>query len=49
MLTDNYSPGAADWFRDLAERVPAAFLDVISAVMVPEVATELLFVCEKPQ
>ncbi|MCP2342958.1 class I SAM-dependent methyltransferase [Actinomadura rupiterrae] len=47
-LTSRYGEAAASWYRDLAERVPAALLDTASAVMAPEVATELLFLCRRP-
>lgn len=47
-LADRYGPGAADWYRDLAERVPAALLATVSAVSAPETATELLYVCRRP-
>lgn len=47
-LDRRYGVGAADWYRDLAARVPRALLDTVSAVAVPEQATELLFVCRKP-
>ncbi|MBV9024151.1 MAG: class I SAM-dependent methyltransferase [Streptomycetaceae bacterium] len=47
-LTERYGPGAADWYRDLAARVPGALLDTVSAVSVPQTATELLYVCRRP-
>ncbi|MFC5186805.1 class I SAM-dependent methyltransferase [Actinomadura harenae] len=47
-LTRRYGDAAAVWYRDLAERVPAALLDTVSAVMVAEAAIELLFLCRKP-
>ena len=47
-LTDRYGQGAGVWYRDLAGRVPAALLDTVSAVAVPDVATELLYICRKP-
>ncbi|WP_170323810.1 class I SAM-dependent methyltransferase [Cryptosporangium phraense] len=47
-LAGRYGDAAADWYRDLADRVPAALLDAVSAVAVPDVATELLFVCRRP-
>ncbi|GAA2718508.1 MULTISPECIES: class I SAM-dependent methyltransferase [Streptomyces] len=47
-LTQRYGPGAVDWYRDLAARVPKALLDTVSAVAVPDQATELLFVCRRP-
>lgn len=48
VLARRYGTAAAVWYRDLAERVPAALLDTVSAVMVAEAATELLFLCRKP-
>lgn len=47
-LNDRYGAGAVDWYRDLAARVPKALLDTVSAVAVPDQATELLFVCRRP-
>lgn len=47
-LTDRYGDAAATWYRGLVERVPKALLDTVSSVAVPEVATELLFVCRRP-
>lgn len=47
-LTGRYGEAAAAWYRDLAERVPKALLDAVSAVAVPDVATELLYVCRRP-
>lgn len=47
-LTDRYGRAAADWYRDLVERVPQALLDAVSAVAVPDVATELLYICRRP-
>jgi len=47
-LADRYGPAAASWYRDLAERVPRALLDAVSAVAVPDLATELLYVCRRP-
>lgn len=47
-LAERYGTGAADWYRHLAARVPKALLDTVSAVAVPDRATELLFVCRRP-
>lgn len=47
-LTERYEQGAADWYRDLAARVPRALLDTVSAVAVPKTATELLYICRRP-
>lgn len=47
-LTDRFGEAAAAWYRYLDERVPKALLDTVSSVAVPEVATELLFVCRRP-
>jgi len=47
-LTDRYGQAAAAWYRDLADHVPRALLDTVCAVAVPEVATELLYVCRRP-
>jgi SAM-dependent methyltransferase len=47
-LTSRYGDEAAAWYRDLARRVPKALLDTVSAVAVPGLATELLYVCRKP-
>jgi SAM-dependent methyltransferase len=47
-LTGRYGNAAAAWYRDLAERVPRALLDAVSAVAVPDLATELLYICRRP-
>ncbi|RMI46714.1 class I SAM-dependent methyltransferase [Streptomyces triticirhizae] len=47
-LAERYGPGAVHWYRDLAGRVPKALLDTVSSVVVPDRATELLFVCRRP-
>jgi SAM-dependent methyltransferase len=47
-LTSRYGNAAAAWYRDLSERVPRALLDAVSAVAVPDQATELLYVCRRP-
>lgn len=47
-LTERYGDAAAAWYRDLAARVPKALLDAVSAVAVPDVSTELLYVCRRP-
>jgi SAM-dependent methyltransferase len=47
-LTDRYGEAAAAWYHDLVERVPKALLDAVSSVAVPDVATELLYVCRRP-
>ncbi|QIZ37939.1 class I SAM-dependent methyltransferase [Saccharopolyspora sp. ASAGF58] len=47
-LTERYGQGAANWYRELAARVPRALLDTVSAVSVPKNATELLYVCRRP-
>lgn len=46
-LVERYGQGAADWYRDLAARVPRALLGTVSAVSVPKRATELLYVCRR--
>ena len=47
-LTARYGNAAASWYRDLVERVPKALLDAVSAVAVPDAATELLYICRRP-
>lgn len=47
-LAERYGEAAAAWYRDLAERVPAALLGTVASVAVPGVATELLYVCRRP-
>jgi SAM-dependent methyltransferase len=42
-----YGDGAAHWYERLRETMPAAFLGTLSACAVPEVATELLYVCRR--
>ncbi|MFG2918124.1 class I SAM-dependent methyltransferase [Kitasatospora sp. NPDC048298] len=47
-LEERFGPGAVDWYRHLAARVPKALLDTVSSVAAPDRATELLFVCRRP-
>lgn len=47
-ITRRYGNAASGWYRDLAARVPTALLDVVSAIAVPDVATELLYICRRP-
>ncbi|MBI1759051.1 MAG: class I SAM-dependent methyltransferase [Actinobacteria bacterium] len=47
-LADRYGAGAATWYRDMVSTVPAALLDALSATTVPDVAAEVLYVCERP-
>ncbi|HTJ68155.1 MAG TPA: class I SAM-dependent methyltransferase [Actinospica sp.] len=47
-LADRFGEGAAAWYWHLADRIPKALLDTVSAAAVPDVATELLFVCRRP-
>ena len=47
-LTARYGPGAAAWYRDLTARVPDALLGPITAAAIPQVASEVLYVCERP-
>jgi SAM-dependent methyltransferase len=47
-LDGRYGDAAATWYLDLAERVPRALLDAVSAVAVPDLATELLYACRRP-
>lgn len=47
-LADRFGQGAADWYCALAAHVPQALLDTVSAVSVPQKATELLYVCRRP-
>jgi SAM-dependent methyltransferase len=46
-LNGRFGPGAADWYDQLRATVPAAFLDVVAAAAVPDVAAELLYVCTR--
>jgi SAM-dependent methyltransferase len=47
-LTRQYGDAASGWYRDLLARLPDALLNVVSAIAVPDVATELLYVCRRP-
>ncbi|MBS2964961.1 class I SAM-dependent methyltransferase [Actinocrinis puniceicyclus] len=47
-LAERYGHGAATWYYDLVERVPAALLGTITAACAPRVATEILYVARKP-
>jgi SAM-dependent methyltransferase len=44
-LASTYGSGAAAWYEQLREVVPAAFLDTVSAATMPDAAVELLYVC----
>jgi SAM-dependent methyltransferase len=44
-LAATFGAGAAGWHERLREIIPAPFLDTIAAAAVPDVATELLYVC----
>lgn len=46
-LASLYGDGAARWHERMREIVPAPFLSSIAAAAVPEVATELLYVCTR--
>jgi SAM-dependent methyltransferase len=46
-LTERFGNGAAKWYLRLRATMPAQFLDTITAAAVPEVATELLYVCTR--
>jgi hypothetical protein len=46
-LTKRFGTGAANWYFRLRATMPAQFLDTIAAAAVPEVATELLYVCTR--
>jgi SAM-dependent methyltransferase len=46
-LTGQYGQAAAAWYRDLTVHVPKALLDAVSAVAVPDAATELLYICRR--
>ncbi|MFC9249968.1 class I SAM-dependent methyltransferase [Amycolatopsis thailandensis] len=47
-LAARYGDPAAACYRDLAARVPTALLNTVSSVAVPDVATEVFYVCRKP-
>ncbi|MCE0536048.1 class I SAM-dependent methyltransferase [Kineosporia rhizophila] len=47
-LSNQFGPAAAAWYQHLSARVPKALLDTVSAVAVPDTATELLYVCRRP-
>ena len=49
VIASRFGEGAAAWFQDMRRFVPPAFLAPVMASSFPEVATELLFVCQKSQ
>lgn len=46
-LAEQFGDGAVRWYQRLREMMPAPFLDVVAAAAVPEVATEVLYVCSR--
>jgi SAM-dependent methyltransferase len=48
-LEVRYGTGAAQLYQRLQSTVPGPLLDAIAAAAVPEVATEVLYVCRSPQ
>jgi hypothetical protein len=48
-LLAHFGDGATAWYRRLHATVPPALLDAIAAAAVPEVATEVLYVCRRPR
>jgi SAM-dependent methyltransferase len=44
-LTTRYGPGAADWYARMQATVPMEILGPVAAAAVPEIASELLYVC----
>ncbi len=49
-LLERFGPGAAAWFEVLQAFLPQPFLNPLCAVALPEVATELFYVCaRKPE
>ena len=47
-LQARFGPGAAVWFQQMQHLVPHPFLTVLCATALPNVATELLYVCRWP-
>jgi SAM-dependent methyltransferase len=48
-LCSRYGAGAAQWYQQLRVSVPGSLLDAVAAATVPEVATEVLYVCQRQQ
>ncbi|HEX2417123.1 MAG TPA: class I SAM-dependent methyltransferase [Micromonosporaceae bacterium] len=48
-LFTHYGAGAVEWYHRMRATVPAALLDTVAAAAVPEVASEVLYVCRRPQ
>ncbi|MGH3811024.1 MAG: class I SAM-dependent methyltransferase [Pseudonocardiaceae bacterium] len=46
-LAEQFGDGAMRWYQRLRDTVPGPFLDVVAAAAVPEVATEVLYVCSR--
>ncbi|MDQ7904695.1 class I SAM-dependent methyltransferase [Phytohabitans sp. ZYX-F-186] len=47
-LTAQYGDGACAWYQHLRQSVPAALLDAVVAAVIPQAATEVLYVCRRP-
>jgi len=48
-LQARYGPGVAQLYQRLQATVPASLLDTVAAAAVPEVATEVLYLCRRPR
>jgi SAM-dependent methyltransferase len=46
-LDSTFGEGAARWYERLRQVIPAPFLDAVAAAAVPDVASELLYVCSR--
>ncbi len=46
-LHDRFGPGAVSWFEELQHIIPMPFLGPVCAAALPEIATELFYVCRR--
>lgn len=46
-LSEAYGPGSLAWHARLSEVIPAQFLSVVEAAALPDLATEVLYICGK--
>lgn len=48
-LKTRFGSGASAWFEEMRKSVPSPFLGPLVASALPEIATELLYVCRRPE
>jgi ubiquinone/menaquinone biosynthesis C-methylase UbiE len=46
-LQERFGPGAVSWFEQMQQLIPHPFFSSLCAVALPEIATELLYVCRR--